>query len=279
MVQKSNRRPWLRWVAAYVAVVLLVGTHVMAADVAGAGNCFLSSGTSDKVYVDKDSVELANSKFDYVRGDGTVGNMNPCVGTQANQYSAGSWMLLANLQRTGGTPVLIVQAGYGQACTQCIFDFVYTPGGDGAGAAWPRTLMPQSGHRVRAIIERVFSNPHLSTRFTIRDIDTGVSQTASISGFPTTYDKAWWGTEALDTSSEVGQDTAIDSNFAYLGYSTFASGSIRYRSGMVFNSCYCEDDPGAGPSEVEKEGGTNSAEHGHLGDWVYGDDMVNFESH
>ena len=157
-------------------------------------------------------------------------------------------------------------------------DFIYTPGGFGAGAAWPGTLTPQSGHRVRLIIERVFSNPHLSTRYTVKDIDTGVTQTTAVSGFYSGFDKAWWGAEALDTSSEVGQDAAIDSNVAYMGYSTFATGTISYRSGMVFNACYCETNPGD-PSDIEKQGGTNSSEHGHLGTWVYGNDMVNFESH
>jgi len=233
-------------------------------------------GASDKVYVDKDSSELANSKFDLVRGDATVGTINPCVGSQPFPYAAGSWMLLANVERSCCGE--IIQIGYGQGCTLCVVDFIYTPGGFGAGAAWPGTLTPQSGHRVRLIIERVFSNPHLSTRYTVKDIDTGVTQTTAVSGFYSGFDKAWWGAEALDTSSEVGQDAAIDSNVAYMGYSTFATGTISYRSGMVFNACYCETNPGD-PSDIEKQGGTNSSEHGHLGTWVYGNDMVNFESH
>lgn len=241
-----------------------------------AGTCGLSSGTSDKVYVDKDSSELGNSKFDHVRGDAEVGTINPCVGTQAFPYSAGSWMMLANLEHSCCAE--IIQIGYGQGCTNCIVDFIYTPGGQGAGAAWPGTLTPQSGHRVRLVIERVFSNPHLSTRYTVKDIDTGATQTTSRSGFYSGFDKAWWGAEAIDTSAEVGQDAAIDSNVAYMGYSTFSTGTISYRSGMVFDTCYCETDPGD-PSDIEKQGGTNSAEHGHLGTWVYGNDMVNFESH
>lgn len=256
---------------------LIAGLLQVTAPVASAaGFCLGSSGTSDKVYVDKDSSELANSKFDLVRGDATVGSINPCVGTQSFPYAAGSWLLVANVERSCCGE--IIQIGYGQGCSTCMVDFIYTPGGFGAGAAWPGSLTPQSGHRVRLIIERVFSNPHLSTRYTVKDIDTGVTQTTSVSGFVSSFDKAWWGAEALDTSSEVGQDAALDSNFAYMGYSTFATSTISYRSGMNFDSCYCENNPG-NPSDIEKQGGTNSAEHGHLGTWVYGDDMVNFESH
>jgi len=264
-------------VAIVSAFTLTVGlVHLNAPIAIAAGACGASSGASDKVYVDKDSSELANSKFDLVRGDATVGTINPCVGSQPFPYAAGSWMLLANVERSCCGE--IIQIGYGQGCTLCVVDFIYTPGGFGAGAAWPGTLTPQSGHRVRLIIERVFSNPHLSTRYTVKDIDTGVTQTTAVSGFYSGFDKAWWGAEALDTSSEVGQDAAIDSNVAYMGYSTFATGTISYRSGMVFNACYCETNPGD-PSDIEKQGGTNSSEHGHLGTWVYGNDMVNFESH
>jgi hypothetical protein len=268
----------LRTVVAILSTATLIAglMQAMALPVAAAGTCGLSSGTSDKVYVDKDSSELSNAKFDLVRGDGTVGSINPCVGSQSFPYAAGSWMLLANVEHSSGGQ--IVQIGYGQGCTSCMVDFIYTPAAAGAGAAWPGTLTPQSGHRVRVMIERVFSNPHLSTRYTVKDIDTGVTQTTSASGFYSGFDKAWWGAEALDTSSEVGQDASIDSNVAYMGYSTFATGSISYRSGMVFNACYCETSPGD-PSDIEKQGGTNSAEHGHLGTWVYGNDMVNFESH
>lgn len=262
----------------FLMATLLLGVfHVDAPAAEAAGACGASSGTSDKVYVDKDSSELGNAKFDYVRGDGTVGTINPCVGSQAFPYAAGSWMMLANIERSCCGE--IVQIGYGQGCTNCAVDFIYTPGGFGAGAAWPGTLTPQSTHRVRLIIERVFSNPHVSTRYTVKDLDTGVTQTSSTGSFYGSYDKAWWGAEAIDTSAEVGQDAAIDSNVAYMGYSTFGTGTISYRSGMVFDACYCETGDGPGPSDVEKQGGTNSAEHGHLGNWVYGNDMVNFESH
>lgn len=241
-----------------------------------AGGCGLSSATSDKVYVDKDSTELSDSPFDQVRGDATVGTINPCVGSQAFPYAAGSWMMLANIEHSCCAE--IIQLGYGQGCTLCPVDFIYTPGGFGAGAAWPGTLTPQSGHRVRLVIERVFSNPHLSTRYTVKDLDTGVTQSTSVSGFYGGFDKAWWGAEAIDTSSEVGQDAALDSNVAYMGHSTFSSSAITYRSGMVFDTCYCEASPGD-PSDIEKQGGVSDGEHGHLGTWVFGNDMVNFESH
>jgi hypothetical protein len=234
------------------------------------------------VYVDKDNSEAGVSgSFDLVRGDATVGAMNPCVGSQAAAYGAGSWILLANIEDAAGGTDRIQQLGYGKGCSLCNDDFIWTPSGNGAGAGWPGTLGPQVGHRVRGIIERKTypQDPGvIYALYTVKDLTTGVQQTASNDDWNATYVKAWWGAEALDTSSEVGVDFSLDSNVAYMGYSTTTSGSIVYRSGMHFNACYCETAPDS-PSSVEKQGGTNATEHGHLGDWVYGDDMVNFESH
>jgi len=190
--------------------------------------------------------------------------------------------MLANLER-GGTDPTIIQVGYGKGCSLCADDFIYTPDQQGGGAAWPGTLTPQSTHRVRGIVSRAFDS-HLNkyyTLFTVVDVTTGVTQTASVGTWAGGYVKAWWGAEALDFNSDVGvEDSGPDDNFAYMGYSTYASTSILYRSGMVFNVCYCENEPpGSGPSDIEKEGNRDSREHGHLGTWIYGNDMVNFESH
>lgn len=243
-----------------------------------AGFCFGSTGTSDKVFVDKDSSELP-SNFDLGRGDATVGSMNPCVGNAAFPYASGTWILLANLEDVDANPVEIMQAGYGKGCSLCADDFIYTPAADGSGAAWPGSLTPVNGHRVRFKIERVSTSSGIKAKYTLTDVTTGESEVRNAT-WETGITKAWWGAEALDTSSEVGVDYAgHDSNVAYMGYSVLDNSSILYRSDMVFDACYCEDEPGAGPSEVEKQGGRNSTEHGHLGTWVYGNDMVNFESH
>ena len=45
------------------ASLALAGQMVVAHDVSAAGLCLNTSGTSDKVYVDKDSSELSNSNF------------------------------------------------------------------------------------------------------------------------------------------------------------------------------------------------------------------------
>lgn len=271
------------WRLFAVALFIALLAPVMAAAPAmAAGLCFGATGTSDKIYVDKDSTEVGFN-FDLARGDAYVGWMNPCVGAASFPTGMGSWVLLANLEDNDRSPAPIVQIGYGKGCSLCDDMYVYTPGGYGAGVEWPGTLVPVAGHRVRAVIERT-TDPDTGrswTKFTIRDITTGVQQSYSVSGWAGGYDKAWWGVEALDTSSEVAPDASgPDTNMAYMGYSTTDSGSIIYRSGMRFHSCYCESGPPYdSPSSIEKQGGTSTSEHGHLGDWVYGDDMVNFESH
>lgn len=273
----------MRRMAAIVPLIWIM-LVVEPAPARAAGLCAGASGASDKVYVDKDRAELSNAYFDLVRGDATVGTMNPCVGTMQFPYGTGSWILLANVEDSDASPEKIHQVGYGRGCSiGCPDDFIWTPAGNGSGAAWPGTLTPAYGHRVRGIIERktYAADPGvIHARYTVRDITTGVQQTAELDSWQDGYDKAWWGAEALDTSSEVGVDFALDSNMAYLGYSTTLMSGVLYRSDMNFDACYCETGPPYdSPSSVEKQGGTNSAEHGHLGTWVYGNDMVNFESH
>lgn len=278
----SDRAVTRIFAAAIASLSLAMWPATYQSTATAAGFCFGASSASDKVFVDKDSSELG-ATFDFVRGDGTVGTMNPCIGGNAFPYASGSWILLANVEDVDGGAIHIQQVGFGKGCTSCTDDFIWTPSGNGAGAGWPGTLTPEYGHRVRGIIERKTypQDPGVVyALYTIRDVTTGVAQTASNPYWDAAYVKAWWGAEALDTSSEVGVDYTLDVNVAYMGYSTIGSSSVLYRSGMNFNVCYCED-PGTpdAPSSVEKQGGTNSKEHGHLGDWVYGHDMVNFESH
>ena len=265
-----------------IVTALVLGVSCLptspAAPVYAAGLCGAATGTSDKVFVDKDSSELP-SNFDLGRGDATVGSMNPCVGGAAFPYAQGSWILLANLEDSDASPVEIMQAGYGKGCSFCADDFIYTPAADGSGAAWPGSLTPVNGHRVRFKIQRVSTSSGIKAKYTLTDVTTNQTEIFNAT-WKAGITKAWWGAEALDTSSEVGVDYAgNDSNVAYMGYSVLDNGSILYRSDMEFDACYCEDAPGAGPSDVEKQGGRNSTEHGHLGTWVFGNDMVNFESH
>lgn len=236
-----------------------------------AGLCATRDETNEHIWVEKLDEEFGNPAtvdFDAARGDATVANLDPCVGGGSG---GGTYILLANLQDDDSSVRLIAQVAYGQECGTCDVRFYYTPNADGVAAVWPGSLTPIKGRRYTGIVS--YYRNHLWQEFTkymVIDKTTGATDTVYRSGWCDCYDRAWWGAEVADTMAELGAiagSSYPDVNMSYMGYSLVGDGTWIYRSGLT-------------SADVKKSAsGIGSNEHGHIGNWVYGGDMLELENH
>jgi hypothetical protein len=217
----------------------------------------------------EDALPANSEAFDRVQGEATVRNLDICIGN-----NGGTFVLPANVDNEGySANPLHFQAGYGRAANidSGALRFYYA-GPNGNPHEWC-CINPVVGTRYRFIIWRSDSGLVNFRRYRL-DGGTWVNEStiytswawpASTSAARLTH--AWWGCETWDQVSDHGPHVGNGSiNMAYLGYSTDDSGSISYRTDM------------ANPAPRNFSGwGDNH--HGHVGDWVYNNDMINCETH
>lgn len=262
----------IRWsISALVLVVGLLAFLGRPATVSAAEPC--TGGTfppneTGQIYVEKYAADAPGSGtfFDRVQGDATVRNFDVCTGVDLDPNDCltqgGTAVLPANVQNdiTGH----VYQLGVAQFAGLSK-KFVYTNSTDLCARNWP-TITPIVGHRYRFIIYR---DSNGKVVYQIDDLATsGIDSTMYTNyTWSTSRKHAWWGYETWDKNSSFGVAAGSSQNqMAYMGYSKDGSGTIYYRSDLT-------------TSDIRKNSHAETSDHGHIGDWVFNNDMLSAESH
>jgi hypothetical protein len=193
--------------------------------------------------------------FDRVRGDAYVRNLALCIGN-----SGGTWVLPANVDAGDGR---VLQIGYGRRndFNNGNLTFVAT---DDHGTPYEITsVRPVLGHRYRFEVVRNSGGYPTQRIYELRNgswVQIWSTTTPSYV-WNSDYDHAWWGYEVFSSQSSMGSQLgSATPQMAYMGYSGNASSTISYRSGLT---------------SVAKNYTGQAQWVCSIGDWVYGDDMLN----
>jgi hypothetical protein len=236
--------------------------------IAWAGLCALAQHGNYHLVANKFArdVNATATRFDMVRGDAYVRDLDICIGASAGQ--GGSWVLPANVEGDSGE---IYQLGYGRAVGRGSNYFVYALGSPLAVEITGVT--PIAGHRYRfEITKRATFN---TVSFKITDLST--SPSALVWSWDTNHpwaslmNHAWWGYETWDSFSTHGVRPGKPGvGMAYMGYRANNESTVRYLSDMTCSDIWKNFtwDGSTGNN------GCTGKRRAVLGTWVYGGDRL-----